>query len=177
MAGGQVLPGLHQKEWVASWASLPIDAPAPTLVPFESTVPSVAPANREIGEGNMVRTRAMALVALMAVLAACGEPTVIDIVKDSHVAECSAASVGDMLIGYFPTTSWTAYNGETEGTYLIHGEGELQFVGVTQTANLRFVLDESDGTVTFDGATLNGEEQVPAMANQILETMCQDARG
>lgn len=119
----------------------------------------------------------VAAAALVTVLAACGEPTVIDVVKDSHVAECSAASVGDMLNGYFPTTTWTAYNGDAPGTFVIHGEGELQFVGVTQTAVLRFTLDESDGGVTFDGATLNGEEQVPAMANQILDTMCQDARG
>ena len=39
------------------------------------------------------------------------------------------------------------------------------------------VLDESDGAVTFEGATLNGEEQVPALAHPILERMCQDSRG
>jgi len=126
----------------------------------------------------MGTARKVASAALIISLVACGgEPSVIDVVKDSHVAECSAASVGDMLNGYFPTTSWTAYNGDAPGTYMIHGEGELQFVGITQTAVLRFTLDESDGAVTFDGATLNGTEQPPAMANQILETMCQDARG
>ena len=125
----------------------------------------------------MSTARMLSTWLLIALFAACGEPTVIDVVKASHVAECSAVSVGDMLINYFPTTNWTAYNGESPGTFMIHGEGDLQFVGVTKTAILRFTLDESSGAVTFDGASLSGEEQVPALANQMLETMCQDARG
>lgn len=125
----------------------------------------------------MRNVRPLVSSLLITVLAACGEPTVIDVVKDSHVAECSAASVGDMLNGYFATTNWTAYNGESPGTFLIHGEGELQFVGVTRTADLRFTLDEATGAVTYDGVTLNGEEQAPALAAQMLQTMCQDARG
>jgi hypothetical protein len=123
---------------------------------------------------NTVRTLTVALLA--AALTACGEPTVIDIVKDSSVAECSAATVGDMLILYFPTTSWTAYNGEAAGTFEVRGSGELQYVASTQTAELRFLYNETTGQVTYEGATLQGVEQPAAVANQILEAMCQEAR-
>ena len=121
--------------------------------------------------------RAFAAALLTTVVVACGEPSVIDIVKDSSVAECSAATVGDMLILYFPTTSWTAYNGEAAGTFEVRGSGELQYVGSTQTAELRFLYDESTGQVTYEGATLQGVEQPAAVANQIVEVMCQEARG
>ena len=120
--------------------------------------------------------RTLVAAACAVVLAACGEPTVIDIVKDSSVAECSAATVGDMLVLYFPATTWTAYNGKAEGTFEIRGSGELQYVGVTRTAELRFLYDESTGQVTYDGATLNGTEQPQAMAQQLLRTMCDEVR-
>lgn len=122
-----------------------------------------------------LETAAKALLILS--LAACGEPSVIDIVKDSSVAECSAATVGDMLVGYFPTTSWTAYNGEAEGTYEIRGSGELQYMGATVTAELRFLYDEADGQVTYLGAGLRGEEQPDAVAQELINTMCAEARG
>ena len=120
--------------------------------------------------------RSLATPTLFLIFAACGEPTVIDVVKAAHVAECPGATVGDMLLNYFPTTSWTAYNGQEPGTFMIHGEGELQFVGVTQTAVLRFILEDESGAVTFDGATLSGTEQEGPLARQILKVMCDDAR-
>jgi hypothetical protein len=125
----------------------------------------------------MTPARIFVSALLSIAIVGCGEPTVIDIVKDSHVSECKGATVGDMLVGYFPTTNWTAYNGDAPGTFRIHGEGELQVVGATRTAVLRFVLDESTGSVTFDGATLGGAEQTPAMAGQILAAMCEEATG
>jgi len=124
----------------------------------------------------MKTPRPIIAVLTLALLTACGEPTVIDIVKDSSVAECSAATVGDMLVLYFPATTWTAYNGKAEGTFEIRGSGELQYVGVTRTAELRFLYDESTGQVTYDGATLNGTEQPQAMAQQLLRTMCDEVR-
>ena len=125
----------------------------------------------------MTKRRGIVSLALVMLLGACGEPTVIDIVKDSYVSQCSGATVGDMLVGYFPTTSWTAYEGDAEGTFEIRGEGELQFVGMTQTASLRFTLDDATGSVTYDGATLNGVEQPAGMAAQIIGAMCDDATG
>lgn len=123
-----------------------------------------------------MKARSLAAMIMAAFVAACGEPTVIDVVKDSSVAECSSATVGDMLVGYFPTTNWTAYNGEAPGTFEVRGSGELQYVGVTQTAELRFSYDESDGRVVYLGASLNGTEQPAAMAGEILQTMCEEAR-
>ena len=125
----------------------------------------------------MTKRRGIVSLAFLLLLGACGEPTVIDIVKDSYVSQCSGATVGDMLVGYFPTTSWTAYEGDAEGTFEIRGEGELQFVGVTQTASLRFTLNDNTGSVTYDGASLNGVEQPSGMAAQIIGAMCDDATG
>lgn len=125
----------------------------------------------------MKRSRPLLAALLAGAIVACGEPTVIDVVKDSSVAECSAATVGDMLILYFPTTSWTAYNGETTGTYEIRGSGELQYVGATQTAELRFSYDEATGQVQYTGASLNGTEQPDAVAQELIRTMCDEARG
>lgn len=120
--------------------------------------------------------RSLAASPLFLILTACGEPTVIDVAKAAHVSECPGAVVGDTLNNYFPTTSWTAYNGEEPGTFMIHGEGELQYVGATQTAVLRFVLDEESGAVTYDGLTLHGVEQPSATAQLVLKVMCDDAR-
>lgn len=125
----------------------------------------------------MKSLRAASAALLTMAVASCGEPSVIDVVKDSSVAECSAATVGSMVINYFPRTTWTAYNGEEPGSYEVRGSGELQFVGMTQTAELRFGYNENSGQVTYLGASLNGQDQPRGMANQILEVMCQDARG
>jgi hypothetical protein len=42
---------------------------------------------------------------------------------------------------------------------------------------MRFSLNEESGEVAFEGASLAGREQVGAMANQLLRTMCTDATG
>lgn len=124
----------------------------------------------------MTTRRALGMTLAVLLFAACGEPSVIDRVKDSSVAECSAATVGDMLINFFPTTSWTAYNGKSEGTFEVRGSGELQYVGMTQTAELRFLYEESTGQVTYTGATLNGTAQPAGVSRELIRTMCDDAR-
>ena len=89
----------------------------------------------------MKAPKKMAPMVLAGLLAACGDPTEIDLMKDTHIDGCDTATVGSMLLSYFPTTDWTSYQGDTETTFTIYGSGEFLLNGMTRVANLEFSYD------------------------------------
>ena len=117
----------------------------------------------------------LAAIAACAV-AACGGPTIIDEVKQARLAECPSNDIGDIVNGFYQTTSWTAYNGDTDATKKIYAEGDVMFVGAIQKAKLGFVYEEADGRVTLEGVSLSGKEQPIGIATMLVQRMCEDAR-
>ena len=71
----------------------------------------------------MKASRNIMAISLAGLLSACGDPTVIDMMKDTHIDGCDTATVGEMLISYFPTTNWTAYQDDSDTTFTIYGGG------------------------------------------------------
>lgn len=123
----------------------------------------------------MKPSRNIMAITLAGLLSACGDPTVIDMMKDTHIDGCDTATVGEMLISYFPNTNWTAYQGDTETSFTIYGEGKIVYVGIDQLAKLEFSYDSESGETTFLGGTFNGQDQPMTILNALIGNMCEDA--
>jgi hypothetical protein len=119
---------------------------------------------------------AAAAFAASLLAAACGGPNIFSTVKRAEIAECPGVSIGKLVNGYFETTQWTAYAGETETTKLVDASGDVWFAGRGVVATLRFRLDEATGDVTLVHAAIDGETQAPGIAAVIVGAMCDDAR-
>jgi len=117
----------------------------------------------------------IAAIVLAGLLAACGDPTEIDLMKDTHIDGCDTATVGSMLISYFPSTNWTSYQGDTETTFTIYGSGEFLLNGSTRLAKLEFSYDGEANQTTLIGGTFNDLDQAMPTLTALIDNMCVDA--
>ena len=120
--------------------------------------------------------RALLLAGTSLFLTACGEDGPIDIVKEATLPEyCADATIGDMLVLYFPTTTWTGHYDADRGGYMIFGEGEVLYYGITRVAKVGFFLEDGTNAVSYENLSFNGQMQVGSTARDLFRVMCEEA--